>query len=590
MNATPTSVRSLALLFCIPWITASFAQVTASVSASTDKVAKVDALMSTFAAYDQFTGAVLVAEKGKVIYKKAFGMADREWDVPNTTDTKFRLASITKQFTAMLIVQLVAEGKLALDVPIAQYLPDYPKVNAGRITLHHLLSHSSGTPNYTDFPNYREMMVQLHTTAHLMRLFADSTSAFTPGARFAYSNSGYMVLGAIVERITGMSYAQALQERIFTPLGMASSGVDNGRSVLKKRASGYDVSGSTVTNAYFIDMSTPFSAGAIYSIVEDLFLWDQALYTEKLLPKQYRDLMFQPHISTGGGSYGYGWGIGELGEGNGKEKSRMVSHSGGINGFNTLITRIPADSILVVLLNNTSNAPLSTMTLAINGILHDQPYDMPRKSLAKTISATMEKDGIEKAVAQFNALKSSKEQYLDESEMNMAGYELLWAGKKQEAAALLKLNVDVFPNSSNAYDSYGEALLALGDSANAIANYKRSIQLNPDNTNGIQVLEGLGIATDDLAIKIPLEKLQTLTGAYIATKETSNRDREWKIVIDEKDGQLYGNDADYRYKMVPTGDNTFVNPEDGTTLVFDTTKKKAISFVIFGKVVFKKVK
>ncbi|MBK8583427.1 MAG: beta-lactamase family protein [Flavobacteriales bacterium] len=149
----------------------------------------------------------------------------------------------------MDLMQLVAEGKLALDVPIAQYLPDYPKANAGRITLHHLLSHSSGTPNYTDFPNYREMMVQPHSTAELLRMFADSTLAFTPGERFAYSNSGYMVLGAIVERITGMSYEQALQERIFTPLGMASSGVDNGRTVLMKRASGYDVSGSTVTNA-----------------------------------------------------------------------------------------------------------------------------------------------------------------------------------------------------------------------------------------------------------------------------------------------------------------------------------------------------
>ncbi|MBK8583426.1 MAG: hypothetical protein IPL86_16895 [Flavobacteriales bacterium] len=172
--------------------------------------------------------------------------------------------------------------------------------------------------------------------------------------------------------------------------------------------------------------------------------------------------------------------------------------------------------------------------------------------------------------------------------MNMAGYELLWAGKKQEAAALLKLNVDVFPNSSNAYDSYGEALLALGDSANAIANYKRSIQLNPDNTNGIQVLEGPGIATDDLA-KDPVE-----TADADRCVHRDQRDLEpgpgVEDAIDEKDGQLYGNDADYRYKMVPTGDNSFVNPEDGTTLVFDTTKKKAISFVIFGKVVFKKVK
>ena len=337
-------------------------------------------------------------------------------------------------------------------------------------------------------------------------------------------------------------------------------------------------------------MSTPFSAGAIYSTVEDLFLWDQALYTEKLLPKKYRDMMFQVQTPAGSGSYGYGWGIGELAMGNSKERSKTVSHSGGINGFNTLITRIPADSILIVELNNTGGAPLSTMTTAINGILHDQPYDMPRKSLAKVILATVEKEGIDQGVAQFNAIKSSKEQYLDENEMNVAGYELLRAGKLKEAAGFLKLNVDVFPNSSNAYDSYGEALLALGDSAKAIENYKRSIQLNPDNKNGIQVLEGLGVATDDLAIKIPAENIPLFVGKYIATKETSNRPQEWKITIEEKDGQLFGNDGGYRYRMIPTGENTFVNPEDGASVVFDTSKKKAISFVIFGKVTFKKVK
>ena len=545
--------------------------------------------MSTFAAYGQFSGAVLVAAKGKVIYKKGFGLANREWDVPNTPDTKFRLASVTKQFTAMLIMQLVAENKLALDVPIARYLPDYPKANAERITVHHLLSHTSGTPNYTSFPHYREMMGKAHSPSDLLRAFADSTLEFTPGERFAYSNSGYVVLGAIVEKTTGMSYEQALQERIFTPLNMIGSGIDNGRTVLEKRATGYDKGGSSFTNSSYIDMSVPFSAGAIYSTVEDLFLWDQALYTEKLLPKQYKDLMFQSRTPTGGGSYGYGWGIGDLAIGNSKERSQTISHGGGINGFSTLITRVPADSILIVVLNNTSNAPLNTMTAAINGILHGRPYDMPKRSLASTIQATMEKDGITKAVSDFKALKGSTEHYLDEGEMNMTGYELLWAGKKKEAASFLKLNVDAFPNAFNTYDSYGEVLLALGDTAKAIENYKRSVQLNPDNNNGVQVLQGLGIATDDLFVKVPTEKLPLFVGAYIATKETSNREQEWKIVIEDVDGQLYGNDQDYRYKLVPTGEGAFVNPDDGATVIFDTRNKKAISFVIFGKVTFEKV-
>ncbi len=455
MRPTKTHALFLAFFFSLTAIVTSFGQSGSSASITESKVAKVDALVSTFAEYGQFNGAVLVAEKGKVIYKKGFGLANMEWDVPNTTDTKFRLASVTKQFTAMLIMQLVAENKVALDVPIANYLPEYPKAQAEQITLHHLLSHISGIPNFTDFPSYPEIMGRTNSPSDLMRLFADSTLEFSPGERFAYSNSGYTVLGAIVEQVTGMSYEQALHERIFAPLGMIGSGVDHGRTVLKKRASGYDRSGATYTNTSYIDMSVPFSAGAIHSTVEDLFRWDQALYTEKLLPKKYRDLMFQPQIQTGGGgAYGYGWGVGELSMGNAEERSKTVSHSGGINGFHTLITRIPADSILIVELNNTSSAPLYEMTAAINGILHDRPYDMPQMSLANVIVTTMEKDGIDKATAQFAALKGSKEHYLAEVEMNAAGYELLRSGKIAEAAAVFKMNVDGFPNSFNPYDSY----------------------------------------------------------------------------------------------------------------------------------------
>ncbi len=591
MRSTKTHALFLAFFFSLGANATSFGQSGSSASTTESKVAKVDALVSTFAEYGQFNGAVLVAEKGKVIYKKGFGLANMEWDVPNTTDTKFRLASVTKQFTAMLIMQLVAENKVALDVPIANYLPGYPKAQAEQITLHHLLSHTSGIPNFTDFPSYPEVMGRTNSPSDLMRLFADSALEFTPGERFAYSNSGYTVLGAIVEQVTGMSYEQALHERIFAPLGMIGSGVDHGRTVLKKRASGYDRSGATYTNTSYIDMSVPFSAGAIHSTVEDLFRWDQALYTEKLLPKKYRDLMFQPQIQTGGGgAYGYGWGVGELSMGNAEERSKTVSHSGGINGFHTLITRIPADSILIVELNNTSSAPLYEMTAAINGILHGRPYDMPQMSLANVIVTTMEKDGIDKATAQFAALKGSKEHYLAEVEMNAAGYELLRSGKIAEAAAVFKMNVDGFPNSFNPYDSYAEVLLALGDTAKAIENYTRSVQLNPANSNGIQVLHGLGVATDDLFVKIPAEQLPLFVGKYIATKETAGRKDDWTIVIEEVDGQLFGKDGDYRYKLVPNGENAFVNPDDGATIVFDTSNKKAISFVIFGKVTFKKVK
>lgn len=261
------------------------------------KIDKLDDLISKFVEYEQFNGSVLVAEKGEIIYKKGFGLANIEWEIPNQADTKYRLASITKQFTAMLIVQLVAENKLALNVPISTYLPDYPKKNGDIITIHHLLTHSSGTPNYTSFPDYRDRMSHSTNPEEIVQFFSDSTLLFTPGEKFDYSNSGYVLLGVIIEKVTGQSYEIVLQEKIFTPLGMNNSGYDHHSAILKNRAAGYYKNGKSYINASYIDLTVAFSAGCIYSTVEDLFLWDQALYTEKLLPKQYLDLLFDTGIT-----------------------------------------------------------------------------------------------------------------------------------------------------------------------------------------------------------------------------------------------------------------------------------------------------
>src|SRR5437762_9724935 len=252
-----------------------------NVSCSQTKIDKLDKLISAYSENGQFNGSVLVAEKGIIIYKKGFGLANVEWNIPNQPDTKFRLSSVNKQFTAMLILQLVAKNKLKLDVPISTYLPDYPKKNGDILTIHHLLTHTSGIPSYTDFPFFRDMMRDAYSPEEIVNLFADSALEFTPGEKFEYSNSGYILLGYIIEKITGKSYEQELQSKIFTPLKMNNTGYDHNSTVIKNRASGYNRIGTTFQNANYIDMSVPFSAGGIYSTVEDLYLWDQALYTEK---------------------------------------------------------------------------------------------------------------------------------------------------------------------------------------------------------------------------------------------------------------------------------------------------------------------
>jgi CubicO group peptidase (beta-lactamase class C family) len=478
-------MQFLPLAMCIAVLNVSCTQV---------KEEKLEELLSTYASYGTFNGAVLVAQEGKLIYKKGFGLANREWDIPNQSDTRFRLASVSKQFTALLILQLVAENKLDLEAPISQYLPDYP-ASGEQISIHHLLSHSSGIPNYTSFPSYWKMMRQSTTPDELLRHFADSALRFTPGKYFEYSNSGYAVLGAIIEKLSGKSYEEVLQERIFIPLGMQHSGFDSHRKLIHNRASGYYKRGSSYDNANFIDPSLAYAAGGLYSSVEDLYRWDQALYSEKLLPKKYLDLLFTPYFPAWGGHYGYGWSLGMQPLGDSDEERYTIHHDGVINGFSSLIYRIPSEKVCIILLNNQGPAPLYEMARAITGILYNQPYSLPKKPLANSLSALLKKDGIEEARVFYEKSKTTAAYSLDENEINLLGYELLEQGKKQEAAFIFHLNLQAFPQSFNVYDSYGEVLLALGDTLSAIDHYLQSLDLNPDNKNGLRVLQQLKVDT-----------------------------------------------------------------------------------------------
>ncbi len=511
MKAQKTTFRRTTLFAVIAFL-ATFA-----ISFGQSKTTQLDDLLKKYTEYGQFNGSVLVADNGKIIYKKGFGMANMEWDIPNAPDTKHRLGSITKQFTAMLIMQLVAEGKLDLQATVSKYLPDYSKVNGDKITIHQLLNHTSGTPNYTSFPKFfKEMSRNPHTPTEMVETFADSTLNFTPGERFAYSNSGYILLGAIIEKVTGKSYETVLQQKIFDPLKMKDSGYDHHNVILKKRATGYEMKGSIPENSPYIDMSTPYAAGSLYSTVEDLYLWDQALYTEKLLPKKYMDMMYEKYIPAFGQFYGYGWMIGSMPIGNTKDSTAIIGHGGGINGFNTLITRIPAEKSSIILLNNTGGAPLENITIAINGILHGTTYDLPKQSLADLVYNEIIDKNLKAGLAFYEKNKDSKNYSLSESAMNSMGYSLLQAGKMQEAEAVFKLNVEAFPKSSNVYDSYGEALMEQGKNELAIINYKKSVELNPANQGGIEMLKKLGVETEGMVkdATVPDAILASYVGKY----------------------------------------------------------------------------
>lgn len=456
------------------------------------KAEQIDKLMSLYSEYDQFTGSLLVAQNGKIIYKKGFGMANKEWDIPNQPNTKHRLGSITKQFTALLILQLVEEGKLKLNIPITSYLPDYPKENGDKITIHHLLTHSSGIPNYTDSPIFMKEKSRDHYEPEaFIKTFSNLPLEFNPGQKFDYSNSGYFVLGYIIEKVTGKTYEQCIDERIFKPLNMINSGFDHSETILKNRATGYEKNGSIYVNSSFIDMSLPYSAGSLYSTVEDLYLWDQALYTDQLLSSKSRELLFFPHISTGASYYGYGWGVFEMPIENATEKLKIVEHTGGINGFRTIISRSLNDKNFIVLLSNAGTSELNPISKAIRSILYNKPYKMPKKSLADVLLATFNEIGIDAGTKKYEELKNSDEYVYEEGDMNAAGYQLLQSGKIKEAIEIFKLNVAKFPESGNVYDSLGESYLALGNKELALLNYKKAVALDPSNENGKKIIEEL---------------------------------------------------------------------------------------------------
>ncbi|RYZ44273.1 MAG: serine hydrolase [Myxococcaceae bacterium] len=472
------------------------------VAGAASRQQELDRLVTQYHQLRQFNGAVLVANEKGIVFKKGYGFANFEWQVPNTPDTKFRLASVSKQFTAMVVLQLVAEGKLHLDDPLVKLLPDYRQDTGARVTLTHLLNHTSGIPSYTSAPGFFEKVSRNpYKVADFVKQFASGDLEFEPGSKFAYNNSGYFLLGAIIERTTGKTYAQAVQERIFDKLGMKSSGYDVYATVLPKRASGYELKPEGYINAPYLDMSIPYAAGSLYSTVEDLYLWDRALYTDTLLPAALKEKMFTPGLEK----YGFGWTIEPMKLQDDKTELGMVTHSGGINGFSTRIYRAPASREVVILLDNTSRGDkLKELSSGLFSALHGIAPRAPRPGIQETLSATLDKAPVAEVIARYRELKAKKPDAYDFSagQLNSLGYQYLGAGRAPDAIELFKLNVEMFPKDANLYDSLGEAYLAQGDKERARVNYSKALELEPGMPSAEAALKAMGAPGSPPASKV----------------------------------------------------------------------------------------
>lgn len=488
-------VRAVAALTIGTTVLAQAPATTAPIAGS--KSHQLQTLLKQYHAIGQLDGVVLVADHGKVVYQGAFGLASQEWKIPNTPDTAFRIASLTKQFTATLVMQLVEQGKLKLDDTIGMYVPELRPGIGNTVTIHQLLNHTSGIVDYANFPGFWENRLGAKVSRAEFMEIMNRDLEFAPGTKGKYNSSGYYLLGYVIEKLTGKSYQQALDDMVLTPLRMARSGYEAPERVVERKATGYLKSpGGEYESSAPMHMANGYSAGGMFSTAGDLLRWDRALYGTTLLSASAKQRMFTSYANDDVRrdlGFGYGWLVGTR-----KIGTRDVAvheHSGNTNGFRSLITRFPEDQRLVVILLNDGGGTITPaiyqMAESVTRVLYDLPTPPPQRSLADRLAQTIAKHGINAAVSQFQQQRKTFPATTGPNELNLLGYHYLMKNRLPEAVEVFKLNVALYPADGNGYDSLGEAYMVQGDTARAIQNYRRAFELDSTNTNAVDMLRKL---------------------------------------------------------------------------------------------------
>ena len=481
---------------CILVISLSVA--TSGVNGQT-KAQKIDKLLSQYFSYGQFNGTALVAEHDKVIFEKSYGSANLEWKIPNDADTKFKIGSVTKTFTDMLAFQQIEKGKLRLDGRISDYLPDYPKSQGEQITIHQLMTHTSGLPDYEEFiADYS----QYYAHEKILALFDSLPLEFTPGTKFKYTNSGAFLLGVILEKITGKTYEQLLNENILHPLGLKNTGYDHNTLVLEKRAAGYMVFGPQPLQDQYTDFSIPFAVYGMYSTCEDLYQWSKILGTDKLISKKNMYEYLHPVLEN----WACDWVLRKYPCGRKSDSITMIIRGGSNGGFIAFVARNIDDKNSIVLLNNTGSSILEEIIDKITAILYDRPYQPPKQSLQVSFVKLIRERGMERAIAEIKKLRQdTAKYYLRGSEFLKMGYTYrYWMNDLRSAIIVFELIRDFYPGNFNRYgdnsalkDQFniysvlGDTYLAAGQNEKAVECFKKALELNPNDSGAIQALKKL---------------------------------------------------------------------------------------------------
>lgn len=423
---------------------------------------KVDALVKQYQDLDIFSGVVLVAKEGEPVYHKAFGLADRSKNIPNTLTTKFDIGSMNKTFTKVVILRLAEQGKLKLTDKLTDILPGFPS-EADQVTVEHLLSHRSGYGDYIT-PEYFDLPLSEKTIGRLTERIKKLPLMFPPGEGRAYSNAGYILLGAIIEKITGQSYYQVVDEMIVKPLGLANTYLKN-KDAVPDRSIGYlkNMKGELESNEHLEKI--PTSAGGFLSTTTDILKFYRAFfYGDQLLKPATRELdefynFLKEHLTSGA----------------------AIPIAGGFNGANTVIFEILRDRISIVVFANMDEPVAEQLGEGILAIIRGQDPREPALPAIQRVYASFKEHGASYVKEHFGTLTSNF--HPDDPKdliLNQIGYNLLFDGKVEEAIEVFTLNTELFPDIANCYDSLGEAYLKKGDRAKALELYKKALSINPD--------------------------------------------------------------------------------------------------------------
>ena len=459
-----------------------------SIVSSAQLSQRFDSLLQSYYKNGLFEGTALIADSTGIIYHKSFGFANHNYSILNDTSTIFRLGSLEKQFTAMLVLQLIEKGKLNLQAKITDYLPTYRKETGDKVTIEHLLTHTSGILNYTALPNVWNDSLQLaYQPEYLLRKFCSSDLEFKPGTKYRYSNTNYFILSQIIQQATGKPLAVILKENILIPAGMRRTGLDDNITILQNKALGYYRLANAYVNEPYIYVPNAIGAASIYSTAYDLYLWDRILHTDKLLSDANLKSYSSPHFSIAPDyAYGFGWEFTRTSIAD-KDTIETMEHSGAIRAFRSVIFRVPKEKKCIILLSNCANQSGYDLFENIMQIFRRKKFTQPNRLLADTLYSIMQKTTVENAIWSYKKLKLSDSTAYDfsSSSLEFLGERLLLFQNYVAAIAIFQLAVAENPGYTYGYFYLGKAYEKSGKLNEAVKAYQKVVDKDKNSRPGI---------------------------------------------------------------------------------------------------------